>query len=102
MSEYTHLGLRSLLAALASREAETEVEPAPAPESKSPCEAFSWIGQSFAHCDKCGLPYWEHTHIWGVGRQVVERVPITPEDAERTRAKWEPVPAVQEGDESNG
>jgi hypothetical protein len=21
-----------------------------------------WIGQSFACCDRCGLPFWEHTH----------------------------------------
>lgn len=32
--------------------------PAPA---ETPCpEGFHWIGQSFACCDKCGLPAWEH------------------------------------------
>ena len=31
------------------------------PSSKQPCpEGFHWIGQSFAHCDKCGLPAWDH------------------------------------------
>lgn len=28
---------------------------------RTPCaEGFHWIGQSFAYCDRCGLPAWEH------------------------------------------
>lgn len=26
------------------------------------CPAFQWIGQSWASCDNCGKPFWEHTH----------------------------------------
>ena len=31
--------------------------PEPEPE---PCLGFWWIGQSFASCDNCGRPAWEH------------------------------------------
>lgn len=31
------------------------------PPPPIPCpEGFHWIGQSFAHCDKCGLSAWDH------------------------------------------
>ncbi len=49
------------------------------------CEAFMWLGQSFKHCDKCGHPFWVHTH----DRQRDRDVPITPEWAERVREAWE-------------
>lgn len=52
------------------------------------CEAFSWVGQSFKHCDDCGQPYWDHTHVHGVGSEFGQRVPITPEEAERVKQKW--------------
>lgn len=39
---------------------------APPPESRSEsgmaCQGYQWLGQSFAHCDRCGQPYWHHTH----------------------------------------
>jgi hypothetical protein len=60
-----------------------------------PCEAFQWVGQSFASCDGCGRPYWEHSHIEqageGSGPFAPEwvRVPITAEDAYQVRRKWE-------------
>lgn len=37
------------------------LEEFPPEPPKAPCaEGFHWIGQSFACCDKCGLPAWEH------------------------------------------
>lgn len=32
----------------------------PAPEPPKACEGFRWIGQSWASCDGCGRPAWEH------------------------------------------
>lgn len=26
------------------------------------CRGFQWVGQSFAHCENCGQPYWDRTH----------------------------------------
>lgn len=60
------------------------------------CEGFAWVGQSFASCDECGRPYWEHSHDrrsggsdgpFGLGLRLV---PITPEQALGCRAKWDP------------
>ena len=31
------------------------------------CPAFQWVGQSFEHCDRCGRPYWDHSHEEGLG-----------------------------------
>ena len=65
------------------------------PEPKKPCAGFQWIGQSLAHCDRCGLPYWEHSHeerlregtrVFSPG--AVRLVPITPEDAAACKRKW--------------
>lgn len=63
-----------------------------------PCpEGFHWIGQSFASCDMCGLPAWEHAgraaltvpdSPFGDGEWVLE--PWVPGEAERIRAKWDP------------
>lgn len=58
------------------------------------CEGFVWIGQSFATCDRCGQPAWEH-----VGEEIpVEGSdpfdnrwtvrPWEPGQADRIRAKW--------------
>lgn len=63
---------------------------------KTACEGFKWIGQSFAHCDGCGLPYWEHTHDQQLDRDKSPfdgnnpwvLVPITPEQAASCRARW--------------
>lgn len=27
------------------------------------CFSFYWVGQAWSHCDRCGKPYWEHTHV---------------------------------------
>lgn len=27
------------------------------------CEAFQWVGQSFAYCDRCSRPAWEHDGV---------------------------------------
>lgn len=69
--------------------------PAAAPSPKS-CKGFAWLGQSFKHCDRCGLPYWEHTHDQQFSRDRGPfdadpwvLVPITPEQAEATRRKWQ-------------
>lgn len=59
------------------------------------CNAFRWVGQSFATCDACGEPYWAHTHRMGVGDEHGERIPITSEDAQRTKAKWGQGPFVR-------
>ena len=34
------------------------------PNKRAPgvCPAYMWIGQSFKFCDRCGKPYWEHSH----------------------------------------
>ncbi len=29
-------------------------------DTPEPCRGFRWIGQSFASCDECGKPAWEH------------------------------------------
>lgn len=58
------------------------------------CFAFQWIGQSFASCDNCGKPYWEHTHVAGPrpggspfdGRTFHRLIPKA--EAEWVRAKW--------------
>lgn len=71
--------------------------PPPKPP-KVPCpEGFHWIGQSFATCDHCGLPAWEHAG------QAVPAPSDRPSgaspwrlaqweqgEAERIRQKWEP------------
>jgi hypothetical protein len=66
---------------------------------KTPCaEGFYWIGQSFATCDQCGLPAWEHAGMaepdgdnpFGGGRGFHLR-PWKPGEAEACRRKWEVV-----------
>lgn len=59
----------------------------------APCPAFAWIGQSFAHCDTCGKPFWIHSHVARVRGGPFDgkwwyRV-ITREDAAACQAKWE-------------
>ena len=57
------------------------------------CGAFAWLGQSFAFCDDCGQPYWDHTHYGmgaserGPGRRVLKV--ITRASAARVRDEWE-------------
>lgn len=62
----------------------------PARELDKPCEGFRWIGQPFSSCDRCGLPFWEHTHesratkIFGE----FDLIPIPADHAEAVRQKW--------------
>jgi len=58
------------------------------------CEGFQWIGQSFAICDRCGQPAWDHAGqdvaVEGAGpfdnRRTVR--PWGPGEADAIRAKW--------------
>ena len=60
------------------------------------CKGFYWIGQAFDVCDRCGEPYWLHTHAERMRRDAApfgdddpfELVPITSEMAEAVRRKW--------------
>lgn len=49
----------------------------PKPPKVACPEGFHWIGQSFACCDKCGLPAWEHEGM---------------ASARRPESPWSPVP----------
>lgn len=63
---------------------------------KTPCpEGFHWIGQSFACCDQCTLPAWEHEGMavpsrrnspFDVGGWVLK--PWGPGERESCKAKW--------------
>ena len=58
------------------------------------CAGFQWIGQSFAHCDNCGKPYWDHSHEDRLGRGGPfsggsRRTVITRKQAEVCRRKWD-------------
>lgn len=63
-------------------------------EDPTVCEGFRWIGQSFATCDRCGQPAWDHVgeeiSAEGAGpfdnRWTVR--PWEPGQADRIRAKW--------------
>ena len=59
------------------------------------CKGFQWVGQTFASCDRCGQPYWEHTHDSRMreGPGVLdadpwEYVPITDEQKAACKARW--------------
>lgn len=72
-------------------------EPIEVPPPPIPCpEGFHWIGQSFAHCDKCGLPAWDHEGMStrppnaGLLDDVTYVLtPWGPGAAEKIRRKWE-------------
>jgi hypothetical protein len=56
------------------------------------CIAYAWMGQSFKYCDRCGNPFWEHTHYdtkrdSHPGR--VYRKHISHDWAARVKAKWD-------------
>jgi hypothetical protein len=59
------------------------------------CPAFRWIGQSFATCDGCGEPYWDHTHELTLAHDakpfsIRERHQFIPRwRRDRVRAKWD-------------
>jgi hypothetical protein len=56
---------------------------------------FRWVGQSFASCDGCGQPYWEHDYDERPGpgsRPFNARwvyVPITDEQKAAVKARWQ-------------
>jgi len=64
--------------------------PAPEQNADGSCAGFEWLGQSFATCDGCGRPYWEHEFDMVLGNGGWERTPITPEVAASVKAKWGP------------
>lgn len=61
-------------------------------------EGFHWIGQPFTHCDRCGLPAWDHagnatkprptSPFDDEGPWALE--PWGPGEAEACRRKWDP------------
>ena len=57
----------------------------PEPEKPEVCEAFCWVGQSFKYCERCGHPFWEHTH----DMRAAGPVPIDEETKARVKAKWD-------------
>jgi hypothetical protein len=64
-------------------------------EPQRPCEGFRWIAQTFRSCDRCGLPFWEHSHQERIkpgaspfGPDAFGLVPITAEDAAACKRKW--------------
>ncbi|NUP15464.1 MAG: hypothetical protein HOZ81_05040 [Streptomyces sp.] len=80
---------------LADGEQQAE-EAKPEPTAPPVCEGFVWIGQSFATCDRCSQPAWDHTGeevpVEGAApfdnRRTVR--PWEPGQADRIRDKWEP------------
>lgn len=63
-------------------------------EEEKTCEAFQWIGQSFKHCDRCGEPYWDHTHLETVQRDSgpfgpMATMALSDEDREAVKRKWD-------------
>jgi uncharacterized protein with PIN domain len=60
--------------------------------SRPVCIAYAWMGQSFKYCDRCGNPYWEHTH-YDTARKThpgrTFRRLISASDAAAVKAKWD-------------
>lgn len=60
------------------------------------CRGFKWIGQSFASCDGCGKPAWEHEGIARIkqgggpfgGPDWWYTDPFKPGEADRIRERW--------------
>jgi hypothetical protein len=60
-----------------------------------PCRGFRWIGQSFASCDRCGHPAWDHIGEERVrpgaalfAPDAMEFRAWKPGEAEAIRLKW--------------
>lgn len=72
------------------------------PEAPPVCEGFQWIGQSFATCERCGQPAWDHAGeevaVEGAGVFDTRRTvrPWKPGQADAIRAKWEQPAAVSQ------
>lgn len=69
----------------------------PAEPEPEPCRGFRWIGQSFATCDGCGKPAWEHDGMlmlrpgsspFGDSDMDWEVKPWGPGEADAIRRKW--------------
>jgi len=73
---------------------ESVVEPMPGWDTpiQSSCDTFAWIGQSFACCERCSRPFWEHSYDEVPGDipfgEMKKRL-ITAEEKAKCRAKWE-------------
>lgn len=59
------------------------------------CKGFRWVGQTFASCENCGQPYWEHTHDEQMRKDAGPfdddpwvYVPITGEQKAACKARW--------------
>jgi hypothetical protein len=80
--------------AVISVAAEVQPPEVQAEDSKPVCEGFQWVGQSFAICERCGQPAWEHAgeELPAEGadpfdtRRTVR--PWKPGEADAIRAKW--------------
>lgn len=62
-----------------------------------PCpEGFHWIGQTFAACDRCSLPAWDHAGVAELTAPVFSTEPAyrlrpwNPGEADRIRETWAP------------
>lgn len=70
-------------------------------EAAPVCESFQWIGQSFATCERCGQPAWDHVGedvpAEGAGPFGTERTVRLwkPGEADAIRAKWAPAEGAQ-------
>ncbi|MFK0182351.1 hypothetical protein ACIQVR_41075 [Streptomyces xanthochromogenes] len=82
-----------LLRRMADEAQQPEAEAVPA-EAPSVCEGFQWIGQSFATCDRCDQPAWDHVGedvpVEGASLSDERRTvrPWKPGQADAIRAKW--------------
>jgi hypothetical protein len=67
------------------------------PPEPEQCRGFHWIGQSFATCDKCGEPAWDHDGemrrrdeaVFSFQDEDWEVRPWKPGEADAIKRKWE-------------
>lgn len=98
-----------LLRRMAAEPAATTAADTGEAEVPSVCDGFVWIGQSFAICERCAQPAWDHVGeevpVEGAGpfdnRRTVR--PWAPGQADRIRAKWgTPVAGLPAGGTQHG
>lgn len=77
--------LAAVLAVFEKAHTPADDEQEPGSQRKQACEGFEWCGQSFKFCDRCGVPFWEHTHE----KRSVGLVLISREDADAVKEKWD-------------